>query len=684
MTILGRNASEANIQVDMSLRRTSVSKVLCLLPVVVACSPPTDIAREAGAGGSATGGSNAAPTGSSSTQATSTTGGSSLAGTGGIPSTAGAQATSATGGSSLTGTGGTPSTGGSMSTGGHSGTANTQVCFGLPEAECNAKQGQCTSSYGYNTAGFSGTRTYVGCHTGWGCTDAETCAYPAGQPGGCMRFVNGCIPDGWVLDYSCSAPSCPSRYAGTGGATGTGGAASTGGSTALAGGATSTGGTASNGGSSSAGVHSRVIVVDPQTSRFAAYDAEGQLAHDYTALLDFPSGYDDRVVSVDTMAYSWDGTASSPFFTTTVLAPPGQDPPLASTEIIVRAKAVGATKPMVTVRVANISGQVTDEFSVLGDWQGFLSSPSRQYLQGGISGTTGLILRRSDHGSVWQGPLFQAGFSPDDKHLIVIPTSSVDALLAVELGTGRVTNFDLSSLPQGFRLPTDLYVRGTFNSGAVLTGSRSGGSGYTLYWAGWDGKIAPFDPTLPVELNEWAVAANRDATRMAFWRNSQSSTTASWFEFDVSALSIRALPLLNNTSGDCYDSSVGSYYTLSGGTVSRCSCATASCASFASWTPPTEYGWASDVVVSPRRSMVGVEYYWFSQMINTSIANSNLYSDEGTLLTFANGAMFAFDRFDELALVSAYVPKYSKAVFSRASGRTTPLGNPARLAIGYE
>jgi hypothetical protein len=583
----------------MSLPYPSISKILWLLPVVAACSPPIDIAKEEGVGGSATGGSSAIPTGGSNA---APTGGSST------------QATSATGGSSLAGTGGTPSTGGIAALGGSSTSA---------------------------TGGSS--------------------AQPTSDTGG-VAPTGGAPSTGGTSTQATSA---------TGGGNPTGGAASTGGAT-------------STGGSSSAGVRSRVIVVDPQSSRFGAYDAEGQLVHDYTALLDFPDWYDDRVVCVDTMAYSWDGTASSPFFAATVLAPPGQDPPLASTEIIVRAASMGGTKPMVTVRIASMSGQVTDEFSIIGNWEGFLSSPSRQYLQGGISGTTGIILRRSDHGSVWQGPLFQAGFSPDDKHLIVIPTSSVDALLTVELGTGRVTNFDLSSLPAGFELPTDLYVRGTFNSGAILTGSRADGSGYTLYWAGWDGKIAPFDPTLPVGVNEWAVAANRDATRLAFSRNSQSSTTASWFEFDVGTLSIRALPRLNDTSGDCYDTSVTSYYTLSGGTLSSCGCATASCTSFASWTPPTDLGWRSDVAVSPLRGMVGVEYNWISQMMATTTANSNLYSNQGTLLTSANGATFAFDRLDQLALVSAYMPTYTKAVFSAASGRTTLLNNPARLAIGYE
>ena len=61
----------------------------------------------------------------------------------------------------------------------------------------------------------------------------------------------------------------------------TGGALATGGASSMAG--TSNGG-ASVGGST-ASVHSRAVVVDPASNRFAAYDAEGQLVHDYLSLV---------------------------------------------------------------------------------------------------------------------------------------------------------------------------------------------------------------------------------------------------------------------------------------------------------------------------------------------------------------------------------------------------------------
>jgi hypothetical protein len=704
----------------MSLPGTSIPNALWLIPVVVACSPPVDIAKQAGVGGSASGGSNAAAVGAgvggsaSGGSNAAAVGGSSAAASGGAntaalggsssssaggsstPAMGGSNAaagggiataptggmstrvTSAAGGTSATGTGGTPSTGG-MNTGAHAGTTNPLICTGLSEVECNARQEQCTSTYGYTKPNLGGTRTYVGCHTGFGCPAATTCGYPAGQPDGCLLFASGCLPDGWVQDSNCSAPACPNSRTGTGGTTSMGGAPST-------------GGTTSTGGGSSADVRSRVIVMDSNSNRFSAYDAEGQLVHDYQSLLDFGAGYGDRVICIDNWDYSWDGTASSPFFAPTVLAPPGQEPPLAPTELIVTAKAEYATKAMASVRVANISGEVTDELSILGDWQGFISSPSRQYLQGGISGITGIILRRSDHGTVWQGPLYQAGFSPDDQHLIGIPTSNVDAVFMVELTTGRATNFDLTKLPAGFASPNNLYIRGTFNSGAVLTGNRANGAGYAVYWATWDGAISPIDPTLPVGVDEWPGTASRDSARLTLSRRAQYGVTVDasllgWFEVDVGTTNVRALPHLNDTSGDCYDTAVTKYYALSD-TLSSCSCTSSACAPFASWPLPSDAKWEPELIVSPQRGFVGVEYQWVSQTIPTTSAASRLYNAQGDLLfSFDSGpygGSFAFDRLEQMVLIDTYASTSSDAVYNPASGHTNSLGTPRWLAFGYE
>lgn len=88
--------------------------------------------------------------------------------------------------------------------------------------------------------------------------------------------------------------------------------------------------------------------------------------------------------------------------------------------------------------------------------------------------------------------------------------------------------------------------------------------------------------------------------------------------------------------------------------------------------------------MSPLRSMVDVQYYWYFQTIATSTATSRLYAPESALMTSADAALFAFDRLEQLALVTCYMP-YRRAIFSAASGHTTWFGsNPARIAIAYE
>jgi hypothetical protein len=111
------------------------------------------------------------------------------------------------GGSSSNQAGATSTIGGSAYGSGGSG-----QCAGLSEEDCIARyneQGKCTPAYGYPTSQLV-AGIYVGCHDGYGCTAAETCAYPPGNPAGCLKFANGCFPNDWVHSDSCASPGCPS------------------------------------------------------------------------------------------------------------------------------------------------------------------------------------------------------------------------------------------------------------------------------------------------------------------------------------------------------------------------------------------------------------------------------------------------------------------------------------------
>ena len=82
-------------------------------------------------------------------------------------------------------------------------------CASRSESTCNT---DCYPIYGSPTGDLVNNRVYVGCLSiEIGCTAVMTCAYPAGQPDGCMLFSSGCTPSGWTQVANCGAlASCPS------------------------------------------------------------------------------------------------------------------------------------------------------------------------------------------------------------------------------------------------------------------------------------------------------------------------------------------------------------------------------------------------------------------------------------------------------------------------------------------
>src|SRR5262245_38547979 len=79
---------------------------------------------------------------------------------------------------------------------------------------------------------------------------------------------------------------------------------------------------------------SLVLVFDPTTHLFAAYNRDGQLVHDYLAHLDFGAGCADRNFWANGRLLSWDGTrAWSP---TVGSATPGLAEPLLVSRIVMR------------------------------------------------------------------------------------------------------------------------------------------------------------------------------------------------------------------------------------------------------------------------------------------------------------------------------------------------------------
>jgi hypothetical protein len=484
------------------------------------------------------------------------------------------------------------------------------------------------------------------------------------------------------------APASGGGGLGSGGNLASGGTASaTGGSQAMTGGTTAIGGsssTAGAGGGTVSGVHSRVALVEPTSNQFVAYDSEGNLVHDYSSLLDFGADFDERTVCIGRTAVAWDTSPTSASFPSVAKAPPNKYPPLAASEIFVRARR--PSDGSVSVRIANAGGTVIDEFSVAGDFRVFEPSPSRQFILGSVASFTGVLIRRSNHAIVWQGQLSEGAFSPDDQHLLVAPTSSSNALVIIETATGRSFGANLASLPAAFVSSGTrmLSVKGVLNEGAVVSIYRSDITGEALFWVNWDGTIRPFDASLPTGVNEYLYAANGDDTRLAWWRIANSSSTPvaasllGWFEFDPVSKTNRSLPNLSNTSKDCYDANVTTYYKLDVADLLSCSCNSGTCASFASLTLPADSAWMPEVSVSPRRGIIGYTFGWPLNRMPLSPATSALFNPEGSVLLQAEGNYFQwyqFDRLDELAVATG------KVIVSGTTGHTTTLNGSRSIVM---
>jgi hypothetical protein len=84
-------------------------------------------------------------------------------------------------------------------------------CASLNENAC-ISNAECQPIYGSPTGDLTTVFVFEGCHAAvTGCPAAFMCAYPPGHPESCLLF-NGCTPDGWTQDLSCSVAGCPHFY----------------------------------------------------------------------------------------------------------------------------------------------------------------------------------------------------------------------------------------------------------------------------------------------------------------------------------------------------------------------------------------------------------------------------------------------------------------------------------------
>jgi hypothetical protein len=268
-----------------------------------------------------------------------------------------------------------------------------------------------------------------------------------------------------------------------------------------------------DGGASTAAA--RVLLVDKASDVFAAYDANGKAVRDYHALLDFGSGYDAPWISLDGNMARW--TTATDLITDIWWLRPalGRDEPAVSSTLVIAAHQTGGSSNR--IKLASMAGDVLATLNVAGDYDGYALSPRARHLVATKYGSTAIVLRLADQKELWRGAsgTGAAAFSPDDKHLIAAWTPEVPFEL-VDLESGRIIKPALSALP--FPYTTDrnhVSVKAALDAGAVITPDYGYGDTLTqqLWWVGWDGKLSPFDPSLPEHAFEdfvrWDAAATK-------------------------------------------------------------------------------------------------------------------------------------------------------------------------------
>ena len=233
-------------------------------------------------------------------------------------------------------------------------------------------------------------------------------------------------------------------------------------------------------------------------------------------------------------------------------------------------------------------------------------------------------------------------------------------------------------------------MEGAANTGAVVSIRRSDYSGQALFWVTWDGAIRPFDSTLPSGVDEYVSSANYGDTRLAWWRNAHSSSSSidvsllGWFELDLASMTNQALTNLSDTSGDCYDPTVDTYYKLSSNTLLSCSCNTGACTSLASPPTPNDTAWSPVVSLSPQRGIVGYNYDWLLDRLPQSTATARLYNPQGSLMASVDAGTFQYDRLDQVVVAIGTVSSSTDVAFvSAATGHVTPVIG-GRAIIMYE
>ena len=453
-----------------------------------------------------------------------------------------------------------------------------------------------------------------------------------------------------------------------------------------------------------AGVTPLVLIVDKATDRFAAYDRDGQLVHDYHSLLDFGDQYQGPIISASKQVTRWDTTAGATSSLYWLAELTGLAGPVAPSAIIVGARRVGGGS--VRIKIASVAGDVFADLEIAGEWQVFGLSPGRRYLLAADTALTrAAVVRLSDASVVWQGsPAEMVAFSPDDAHFISVPRDYRVPFQQVDLDTGLVREPDLSKLPFPFDSTRQhVFVDTALASGAVITADYGYGVTLTrqLWWVDWQGKMTPLDATLPQYVYEEFTRWDATGTQALWWRTDLPSIDPAvplgYFAFDLSTMQSEAWTDVGGTwpsagagtqhidSTDCFGGAASTFFGIVGDSLMSCDCSNGNCTPIASLGPASP-DWTSGLVVSPDRRIVAVHFSWtLSSRMPTTGKDTLLFLSTGALVGSLPYGTVVFDRLSQLLVTYNLMPdSQDRGIVNLATGDVTWLGKVTSVAIVYE
>lgn len=357
------------------------------------------------------------------------------------------------------------------------------------------------------------------------------------------------------------------------------------------------------------------------------------------------------------------------------------------------------------IKISSVAGDVFADFELAGDWQEFGLSPRQLYLLVADAALTGAaIVRLSDTSVVWQGNPAVLAFSPDDAHFISAPRDYRVPFQQVDLDTGLVREPDLSTLPFLFDSTRQhVSVDTALASGAVIAADYGYGVTPTtrLWWVDWQGKIAPFDPTLPPYVYEEFTRWDATGTQALWWRTAYPGVAPGvplgYFAFDLSTM--QSHPWTDVGSGgpsapagtqyidstDCFSGSASTFFGIVSNSLMLCDCTSGNCTPIASLAPASSE-WRPSLVVSPDRRFAAVQYSWtLSSREPTTGQDTLLFRSTGTLVGSLTYGSVMFDRLSQLLVTYSFMPgSQGLGIVNLATGNVTWLGEVTNTAIVYE